>query len=164
MSPLRNWVSHTPSLASECAPPHGTKGGGGRHILLRMKSWGSPNSDDRRKSLAPYLLRACNAVLATPLQYRPCSYCFLRDYWIETTEYRYTEWQRPYTISTTTYKVVVYAPAERADTLPPFLLYPYVHSVIRTQRAASACSRAYSFCNFCGSHFLYPVSSLGLWF
>jgi hypothetical protein len=26
-----------------------------------------------------------------------------------------------------TYKVVVYAPAERADTLPLFLLYPYMN-------------------------------------
>jgi hypothetical protein len=28
-------------------------------------------------------------------------------------------------------KVVVYAPAERADTLPLFLLYPYMYSVVR---------------------------------
>ncbi len=28
MSPRRNWDSPTPSLASECAPPHYTKGGG----------------------------------------------------------------------------------------------------------------------------------------
>jgi hypothetical protein len=35
----------------------------------------------------------------------------------------------PFTISTITYKVVVYAPAERVDTLPLFLLYPYVCSV-----------------------------------
>jgi hypothetical protein len=33
------------------------------------------------------------------------------------------------TISTITYKVVVYAPAERADTLHLFLLYPYMFSV-----------------------------------
>ncbi len=32
----------------------------------------------------------------------------------------------PFTISTITYKVVVYSPAERADTLPLSLLYPYV--------------------------------------
>ena len=30
----------------------------------------------------------------------------------------------PFTTSTITYKVVVYAPAEWADTLPLFLLYP----------------------------------------
>jgi hypothetical protein len=34
-----------------------------------------------------------------------------------------------FTISAITYKVVVYALAERADTLPVFLLYPYIHSV-----------------------------------
>jgi hypothetical protein len=34
------------------------------------------------------------------------------------------------TISTITYKVVVDAPAERADTLPLFLLYPYMYSVV----------------------------------
>jgi hypothetical protein len=32
-------------------------------------------------------------------------------------------------ISTITYKVVVYVPAERVDTLPLFLLYPYMYSV-----------------------------------
>jgi hypothetical protein len=31
-----------------------------------------------------------------------------------------------FTTSTITYTVVVYAPAERADTLPLFLFYPYV--------------------------------------
>jgi hypothetical protein len=31
----------------------------------------------------------------------------------------------PFTISTITYEVVAYAPAERADTIPLFLLYPY---------------------------------------
>ncbi len=36
----------------------------------------------------------------------------------------------PCTISTITYKVVVYALAERADTLSLFLLYPYMYSVV----------------------------------
>ncbi len=31
----------------------------------------------------------------------------------------------PFTLFTITYKVAVYAPAERADTLPQFHLYPY---------------------------------------
>jgi hypothetical protein len=31
MSSRRNWDSPTPSLASECSPPPGTKGGGGAH-------------------------------------------------------------------------------------------------------------------------------------
>jgi hypothetical protein len=35
----------------------------------------------------------------------------------------------PFTLSTITSKVVVYAPAERAGTLPLFLLYPYMYSV-----------------------------------
>jgi hypothetical protein len=35
----------------------------------------------------------------------------------------------PFTISSITYKVVVYAPAERADTLPLLLLYPYLYSM-----------------------------------
>jgi hypothetical protein len=34
-----------------------------------------------------------------------------------------------FTISTITYKVEVFAPAERADTLPLFLLYPYMNPV-----------------------------------
>jgi hypothetical protein len=33
-------------------------------------------------------------------------------------------------INTITYKVVVYAPAERAVTLPLFLLFPYMYSVV----------------------------------
>jgi hypothetical protein len=33
-----------------------------------------------------------------------------------------------------TYKVVVYTPAERADTLPLFLLYPYMYSVVEALR------------------------------
>ncbi len=35
-----------------------------------------------------------------------------------------------FTKSTITYKDVVYAPAEGADTLPLFLLYPYMNSVL----------------------------------
>jgi hypothetical protein len=38
----------------------------------------------------------------------------------------------PFMISTIMYKVVVNAPAERADTLPIFLLYPYMNSVVMT--------------------------------
>ncbi len=55
MSPRWNWDSPTPSLASECAPPPGTKRGGG-HTRLRVRGWGSPNSDDWRKSLVLCLL------------------------------------------------------------------------------------------------------------
>jgi hypothetical protein len=44
-----------PYLASECAPPPGTKEWGG-HTRLRVRGWGSQNSDDWRKSLARCLL------------------------------------------------------------------------------------------------------------
>ena len=40
----------------------------------------------------------------------------------------------PFTITTITYKVVVYAPAERADTLPLLLVYPYMYSVGKTHQ------------------------------
>ncbi len=45
------------------------------------------------------------------------------------------EWehaQPPFTIFTITYKVAVYAPAESADTLPLFHLYPFVYSVLQS--------------------------------
>ncbi len=35
----------------------------------------------------------------------------------------------PFTTSTITYKIVVYAPAKREDTLPLVLLYPYMYFV-----------------------------------
>ncbi len=54
MSPRWNWDSPTPSLASECALPPEPKGGGA-HLLVGG-GWGSPNSDDWRKSLALCLL------------------------------------------------------------------------------------------------------------
>ncbi len=47
MSPRRNWDSPTPSLATECGPPPGTKRG--EDSRLRVRGWGSPNSDDWRK-------------------------------------------------------------------------------------------------------------------
>jgi hypothetical protein len=37
-------------VASKCAPP--PEPGGGVHTRLRVRGWGSPNSDDWRKSLA----------------------------------------------------------------------------------------------------------------
>jgi hypothetical protein len=55
MSPRRNWESPNPSLASECAPPPRTGGG---HIRLWVRGWGSPNSDDWKKSLALSVLYA----------------------------------------------------------------------------------------------------------
>jgi hypothetical protein len=50
------------------------------------------------------------------------------------------------------YKVVVYAPAEMADPLPLFLLYPYMYSVIATTTSIDCAGR----------HLLmYTMSSLG---
>jgi hypothetical protein len=49
-------LSPNPSLASECAPP--PEPGGGGYTRLRVRGWGSPNSDVRRKSLALCLLCA----------------------------------------------------------------------------------------------------------
>ncbi len=47
---------------------------------------------------------------------------------------------------------IVYAPAERADTLPLFLLYPYIYSVIATTTRIDCAGR----------HLLmYTMSSLG---
>jgi hypothetical protein len=54
MSPRWNWDSPTSSLASECAPPPGTKGGGA--YSHAGEGLGSHNSDDWRKSLALCLL------------------------------------------------------------------------------------------------------------
>jgi len=62
MSPSRNWDSPTLSLASECTPPTGTKGGG--HTRLRVRGWGSPNSDDLRKCLELCLLCALEGLAA----------------------------------------------------------------------------------------------------
>jgi hypothetical protein len=41
----------------------------------------------------------------------------------------------PFTISTIMSKVVVYAPAERADALLLFLLYPHIYSVVYTVKS-----------------------------
>ncbi len=49
MPPRQNWDSPNPSPASECALPPGPKGGG--HTRRQLMGWGSPNSDDWRKSL-----------------------------------------------------------------------------------------------------------------
>jgi len=56
MSPCRNWDSPTPLAAGECSLPPDQRVGG--HTSLRLKGWGSPNSDDWRKSLALCLLCA----------------------------------------------------------------------------------------------------------
>jgi hypothetical protein len=57
MSPRRNWDSPTlpPPLPQASMPPPGTKGDAQLHIRLRVRGWGSPNSDDWRKSILPSL-------------------------------------------------------------------------------------------------------------
>ncbi len=45
---IKSTKVYVPSLASKCVPPPGTKGGG--HTRLRVRGWGSPNSDDWRKA------------------------------------------------------------------------------------------------------------------
>ncbi len=69
MSPPRNWESPNPSLASDCAIPPEPGGGGGHTRRLRVRGWGSPNSDEQRKSLALCLLCVSGLVHAhNPLQ------------------------------------------------------------------------------------------------
>ncbi len=48
MSPPRNRDSPNPSFASKYAPPPWNRGGG--HTCLRVRGWGSPNSDGWRKA------------------------------------------------------------------------------------------------------------------
>ncbi len=43
----------------------------------------------------------------------------------------------PYTLVTITYKVAVYAPAERADALPVSHIYPYMYSVVDIKKGDS---------------------------
>jgi hypothetical protein len=64
MSPRRNWDSPNPSLAMQrvCPFPQ-NRGVGGGLTRLRVRGWGSPNSDDWRKSLALCLLCAPNRPL-----------------------------------------------------------------------------------------------------
>jgi hypothetical protein len=70
MSPCRNEDSPNPSLASECPP----RTGGGGHTRLRVRGWGSPNSDDWRKSLALCHIMYCSLVchLEISLSFRFC--------------------------------------------------------------------------------------------
>ncbi len=56
LSPRWNWDSPTPSPASKCAPPESRGGGGYLHTRLRVRGWGSPNTDDWRESLLLCLL------------------------------------------------------------------------------------------------------------
>jgi hypothetical protein len=53
--PLVGIVTPLPSLPQASVLPPRTKGGGG-HTRLRVRGWGSPNSDDWRESLELCLL------------------------------------------------------------------------------------------------------------
>ncbi len=66
MFPRRNWASPNPSPASKCALPPTKRWGG--HTRRRLKGWGSPNSDDWRKSLALCLLCAPDNVSSTSVR------------------------------------------------------------------------------------------------
>ncbi len=48
MPPRWNWDSPAPLAASECALPPDQRVGG--HTRLRLKGWGSPNSNDWRNA------------------------------------------------------------------------------------------------------------------
>jgi hypothetical protein len=77
MSPRRNWDSPTPSAASECAPPPGTKGGG----APSPAGEGVVESQFRRleKILALCLLCALRPCLC--LNFRPLyvrGFCFIK--------------------------------------------------------------------------------------
>ncbi len=47
--PRRKWHSRNPSLASECAVPLPPEPRGERHTRLRVRGWGSSNSDEGHK-------------------------------------------------------------------------------------------------------------------
>jgi hypothetical protein len=55
LSPRWNWDPHPLSRKRVCFPS-GTKGGGGFQTRLRVRGWGSPNSDDWRENLVLCLL------------------------------------------------------------------------------------------------------------
>ncbi len=65
LSPRLNWDPPTPLPQANVLPP-GTKGGR-VHTRLRVRGWGSPNSDDWRESLVLCLLCAW----VSPLRFLP---------------------------------------------------------------------------------------------
>jgi hypothetical protein len=50
-----NWDSPTPLAAGECAPPPFGTGGG--HTRLRLKGWGSPNSNEGTFTVVLYIYK-----------------------------------------------------------------------------------------------------------
>jgi hypothetical protein len=69
--PWTCFFSPNPSPPSECAPPPGPMGGG--HIRLRVRGWGSPNSDHWRKNLALCLLYSVVSTKPSHSYYPACS-------------------------------------------------------------------------------------------
>ncbi len=65
----------------------------------------------------------------------------------------------PFTISNITYKVVVYAPAERADILPLFQLYPCMNSVFTTIPRHFSISLNFPFCLIVKIFFIFPAAN-----
>ncbi len=51
-----NWDSPTPLAAGECVPPHPLVRGGG-HTHLRLKGWGSPNSNQGTYTVVLYIYK-----------------------------------------------------------------------------------------------------------
>ncbi len=50
-----NWDSPTPLAAGECATPPMVRGGG--HTRLRLKGWGSPNSNEGTYTVVLYIYK-----------------------------------------------------------------------------------------------------------
>jgi hypothetical protein len=65
--------------------------------------------------------------------------------------------QSPFTLFTIAVKVMVYAPVERADTLPLFLLYHYMYSVAEMLNSAFIILRIRSHSFLIIAHILYSI-------
>ncbi len=62
-SSRRNWDSPTPLAAGKCAPPPFGTGGG--HTGLRLKGWGSPNSNEGTFTVVLYIYKYFEAAIIT---------------------------------------------------------------------------------------------------
>ncbi len=88
------------------------------------------------------------------------SFPFLRFQYAPHPRSIHTNWQWPLAVvhsimMVKSAKFVVYAPAERAETLPPFLLYPYMNSVADTltRRGIILCTPHY----FSSTPYMYSM-------
>ncbi len=91
MSPRRNWdspnSSHPLSRQRVCPSPQ-NRDGGGWHTRLRVRGWGSSNSDDLRKSLALCLLCAVPNLFSR-VQSRKFLSRIIKKFWIISRRWRY---------------------------------------------------------------------------